>query len=103
MHSSTPSCYLSHCINDIGIAGAATEIAAHPLTNLCGRQIRHSEWPRDVSRGSARPARFRLFDHGDGRHNLPACTETALEAVTLDERLLDWVKLPVALQSFDRG
>src|SRR5215831_9844431 len=103
MHTSTPSCCFRHGIHDVGVASATTEVAAHPLTNLGLRQAGQVEWLRNVRRGSTRPARSNLFDHGDGRHDLPRCTETALEAVMLDERLLHWVKLPVTLQSFDRG
>src|SRR5947209_19634172 len=67
------------------------------------RTIRDVKWAADIGRGGARPARFRLFDHGDGRHDLARGTETALEAVVFDERCLNRVKSAVALQPFNRG
>src|SRR4029077_11117433 len=90
-------------IDDVRIAGAATQVAAHPLTNLRVRQILDAGWAPDIGRGAARPARFHLFDHGDGPHDLAGCTETALEAIVLDERRLHRVEIAVPFQPFDRG
>src|SRR5207253_5370339 len=38
IHGSVPPCRFGDSINDVGIASAATEVAAHPLTNLSVRQ-----------------------------------------------------------------
>jgi hypothetical protein len=65
--------------------------------------MRQGKWPPDVGGGRARPARFRLVDHGDARHDLTGCTKAALESVVLDERRLDRVELAVPLQPFDGG
>jgi hypothetical protein len=81
-------------IDDIGIASAAAEIAAHPLADLRVRQVSHSERPCNVGRRSARPARFRLFDHRDRRHDLPRRTEAALEAVVAIERATSAALMP---------
>src|SRR5437899_7892791 len=45
IHGSAPPCRFGDGINDVGIASAATEVAAHPLTNLSVRQVRRGEWP----------------------------------------------------------
>src|SRR5438132_12949055 len=101
MHRSTPVRHLSHRVDDIRIAGAATEIAAHPLSNFCGRKIIHSEWPRNVFGGSARPTCFRLFNHRDRRHNLSGCTETALKPVVLDKGFLHGIEPSIVFETFD--
>src|SRR5438105_13503444 len=101
MHRSARRRHFRDGIDDIGIAGAATQVAAHPLTNLRSRQVRDAEWALDIGRGGARPTRFRLFDHGDGRHDLAGGTETALEAIVLDERRLHRVEIAGPLQPFN--
>src|SRR5438552_7219599 len=101
MHRSTPVRRLSHRVNDIRIAGAAAEIAAHPLSNFCGRKVIQSEWPRHIFRGSARPTCFRLFNHRDGRHNLAGRTEPALKAVVLDKGFLHSIEASIVLETFD--
>src|SRR5207245_8287823 len=100
VHRSTPRRRLGDRIDDIRIASTATQVARHPLTNLRSRQIRDGKWAPDIGRGGARPARFRFFDHGDGRHDLARGTETALEAVVFDEGSLDRVKSAVPLPPF---
>src|SRR5579864_9227221 len=103
MHNSSPSRCFSDSVDDIWIARATTEIAAHPLSNFCLGKVSSSKGFRNVFRGRARPARLCFPDHGDCRHDLSGCTETTLEPVVLDECLLDWMKLSIAFQSFDRG
>lgn len=65
MHDSTPPRGVRHGLDDVGIAGAAAEIFAHPLPNLRLREIRNLEWPGKVWRGGAWPACLRRLDHGD--------------------------------------
>src|SRR5689334_6101321 len=97
MHSSNPPTRLSYSINNVRVARAAAEIAAHPLTNLGVRQIGQIERLRNVRRSSTWPACFRFFDHGHSRHDLPSRAETALECVIINECLLDWMKPAVLL------
>jgi hypothetical protein len=101
MHAS-PSLYrFRYRIHDVGVARATTKITAHSLTNLQLRKIANSEWRRNVGCGGTWPPRSCLFDHCDSRHDLSRRAETTLETIMIKERLLDWVKFSIALQSFD--
>src|SRR6202023_4301012 len=81
MHASAPRDCCRDGVDDVGIAGAATEISAHALSNFCARQIRQSKGVPQIRRGSAWPAGLGLLDHGDPGHNLARRAETALESV----------------------
>src|SRR5579864_6581838 len=103
MHGLTSPYDCSDGSNDVRVTRTPTQIPTQALTNLGFRQILNCERLSHIDRCSARPARLGLFDHRDGRHDLSGCTESALKPVMLDERLLDRMKLAVALQSFDSG
>src|ERR1700730_13908462 len=70
--------------HDVRIRAAAAEIAAHELSDLLIR---------------AGPP---LVQQRDRRHDLPGRAVAALKAVMADERLLQWMQLPVPRESFDR-
>lgn len=86
--------------DDIGIGGAPTDVAAHPLADLLIGQ----RDPRrgHVSGGVAGPARLHLGKHADGRTDLAGSAVATLEAVTLDEGALHGVQAIGIAQAFDR-
>src|SRR5438105_4409601 len=102
MHRSAPLCRLSYGVDDVRVARAAAQVAAHALPDLDLGQVAPAEAPGNVQRGSARPAGLRLFNRGDAGHDLPRGTEAALKAVVLDECGLERMQLPIAFQCLDR-
>src|ERR1700757_4680259 len=97
MHGLMPSDGFSNSSNDVRIARATTQIPTQALTNLGFRQVLNCERLSHIDRCRARPARLGLFDHRDGRHDLPRCTKSALKPVMLDEHPREGMKLAAAL------
>src|SRR5205807_9876314 len=73
--------------NDIGVRGAAAEIAAHALADLV---VVEGDVPScQISAHHAGPTDLGLAQHPDRRADLSWCTVAALEGVMCDERLLE--------------
>src|SRR5258708_11292092 len=86
--------------DDVGIGGAAAEVAAHALADLLvgegdvrSRQIgAHPAWPAGLG----------LAQHADSRAELARGTVAALEGVVFNERLLERVQVvAIGRQPFD--
>ncbi len=73
--------------DNIGIGGAATEIAAHALADLL--VVKGDVRSRQIVAHRAWPASLDLAQHADRRAELPWGTVAALEGVMVDERLLE--------------
>ena len=88
-------------VDDAVVRAAAAEVAAHPLAQLVAaeRDVLGGEVVGDVARHAAR----QLRRHGDRRADLPRRAVAALEAVMLDERLLQRVQAVAVRQALDRG
>src|SRR5713226_10644825 len=77
--------------DDVGIGGAAAEIAAHALADLIvGEGDVRS---RQISAHGTGPADLGLAQHADRRAELSRRTVAALEGVMVDERLLEGVQV----------
>src|SRR6266550_3904415 len=103
MHASTPPCRFSNRGYDVGIAGAAAQIAAHTLADFDLGEICNTEFFRHVACRRAWPSGPRLFDHRDARHDLSRRAESALESVVFNECRLNRVELPVSFEPFNGG
>ncbi len=73
--------------DDVGIGGAAAEIAAHALADLL--VVEGDVRSRQISAHRAGPAGLGLAQHADRRAELARGTVAALEGVMVDERLLE--------------
>src|SRR5207245_5035336 len=83
------------------IAGTATQVSAHSLSDLRGRQIGEGERLGHIGCRGAWRAGACLFDHRYRGHDLARSAETALEAVMFDEGRLNGMERPVAFESLD--
>ena len=82
---------LSDRRDNIGIGGAAAQIAAHALADLLvGEGDVRS---RQISAHRAGPTGLGLAQHADRRANLSRGTVAALEGVMVDERLLEGMQV----------
>src|SRR5258708_4415321 len=77
--------------DDVGVGGAAAEIAAHALANLV--VVEGDLVGTEIGGDGAGPAGRGLAQHPDRRAELPRCAIAALEGVVRDERPLERVQV----------
>jgi len=82
--------------DNIGVGGAAAQIAAHALADLL--IVEGDVRSRQISAHRAGPAVFGLAQHADRRAELARGTVAALEGVVFDERLLEGVQVVATLR-----
>src|SRR6267142_1922170 len=86
--------------DDVGVSGAAANIAAHAFGDFGIGEGRHGG---DIHRRPAWPARLVLGDECDSRADLAGRAVPALESVMTDERGLHRMERAVLCQAFDGG
>ncbi len=86
--------------NDIGIGGAAAEVAAHALTDLI--VVEGDVRSLQISAHHTGPASLGLAQHPDRRADLARGTIAALEGVVRDERPLEGVQVLAVGKPLDR-
>src|SRR5258708_32991619 len=77
--------------NDIGIGGAAAEIAAHALADLI--VVEADVLSRQIGAHHTGPAGLGPAQHPDRRAELSWRTVATLKGVVCEERLLEWVQV----------
>src|SRR5712691_11288582 len=86
--------------DNIGVGGAAAQIAAHALADLI--VVQGDVRSRQISAHRTGPASLGLAQHADRRAELARGTVATLEGVMIDERLLEGVQVvSIGRQPFD--
>src|SRR5689334_18551103 len=88
-------------MDDSVVRSTAAQITAHALAQLIAAQ--RDLLQRQVRGDVARDAPPRLFSHTDSRTDLARSAVTTLEAVVIDERLLQRVQRSVRSEPFHGG
>src|ERR1043165_9682370 len=82
---------LGNRLSDTVVCAASTKVAAHPLAEFV--MVEPNRLGRQVSRDSARHSSLYLVGHADRGTELAWRAITALKAIVLYERLLQWMQM----------